>query len=708
MTQTKPQTTEQIRALLDEWLEVEFTFLHTEEPAAALAGLPRREQDFVLGWVRRIASSNIEIAYQFSARVARLLDRMDRQVIEAWALHAMDVYDRSGLRPGLLVIHEVEDFLRQHQERRVGAVFDEVRGVLQTFIQGLSGRRLHLESATTGYTDSETLFLPTVLATQATPEENFLLYKIMATLLWAQTRFGTFRCGLHETLRNHPDPERALHLFHALETLRLKACIGRELPGLRRAMLRLDRKLGLDRLSAPWDACSRALSTPAARAGDTLDWLERLHDTDIPPPVFPYAGELRPELVEVVMEKRIEREKILLRVRLGEMLEDLERKRGEAREPPDRFGLAPAQNHDQDGEPGRLELTLDDAPIAPPGEVRQLMTSIQLDLGEIPDDYLVPAGPGEYDPAQYLEPRADPEAVWSGTYHEEGAHLYQEWDCGRQHYRKDWCVLREKDVSPVHDDFVATTLTKYGNLIKHLRKTFEAMRGEDRLLKRQIHGDDIDIDALIEALADSRDGSEMSDHLFTRMHREERNIAVMFMVDMSGSTKGWINDAERESLVLLCEALETLGDRYAIYGFSGMTRKRCELYRIKTFDEAYGADVQARISGIRPQDYTRMGVTIRHLSRLLNEIEARTRILITLSDGKPDDYNDYRGEYGIEDTRRALIEARRDGIHPYCITIDERARDYLPHLYGPAAYTVVDEVAALPRKVADIYRKLTT
>jgi nitric oxide reductase NorD protein len=261
----------------------------------------------------------------------------------------------------------------------------------------------------------------------------------------------------------------------------------------------------------------------------------------------------------------------------------------------------------------------------------------------------------------------------------------------------------------VHDGFVAETMQRYGGLIRQLRRSFEAMRDEDRVEKRQLEGDNVDFDALVEALADARSGREMSDRLFTRLHRAERNIAVAFMVDMSGSTKGWINDAERESLLLLCEALEALGDRYAIYGFSGMTRKRCELFRIKRIDEAYGEAVKARISGIRPQDYTRMGFAIRHLTRLLNDVEARTKLLITLSDGKPDDYHDgYRGKYGIEDTRKALQEAARSGIHPFCITIDKEARDYLPHLYGAAHYTVVDEVARLPYKVADIYRRLTT
>jgi nitric oxide reductase NorD protein len=269
--------------------------------------------------------------------------------------------------------------------------------------------------------------------------------------------------------------------------------------------------------------------------------------------------------------------------------------------------------------------------------------------------------------------------------------------------------MREKTVTPVHDTFHRDTLDKYAGVVKHLRRKFEALRDENHLDKRQTQGDEVDLDALIEALADAKDGREMSDRLFVRLHRAERNIAVAFLVDMSGSTKGWINEAEREALVLLCEALELLGDRYAIYGFSGTTRKRCELFRIKTFDEPYGDEVKARIAGIRPQEYTRMGFALRHMMKLLNQVEAKTRVLITLSDGRPDDYFDvYRGQYGIEDTRMALLEAARTGIHPFCVTLDRDARDYLPHMYGAARYIILDDVRQLPVKVTDIYRRITT
>jgi nitric oxide reductase NorD protein len=173
----------------------------------------------------------------------------------------------------------------------------------------------------------------------------------------------------------------------------------------------------------------------------------------------------------------------------------------------------------------------------------------------------------------------------------------------------------------------------------------------------------------------------------------------MFMVDMSGSTKGWVNDAERESLVLLCEAIEALGDRYAIYGFSGWTRTRCDIYRIKSLHRSLrccDAATHRRHRGARLHAHgRRRAPPVRPAAGQA----ARHKLLVTLSDGRPDDHGDeYRGRYGIEDTRRALLEAREKGIRSYCVTIDRHGADYLPQLYGPAHYTVIDDAKKLPRK----------
>lgn len=698
-----------IQAQLDTWLEVEFTFLKTGHVARVIAALPASEQRFILQLVRGMASTNVNIAHEFITRAIESLDAMDPASIEAWALHAMDQYDQSGLHAAMKVVRDVEHFIQQSHERNAGAVFEEQAGVLAHFAHGLAGRPLKLAEAEQAWTDTETIFLPPLVARLPSPRENFTLYKAMVAYHWAQNRFGSFRADLHARVCERPDGEAFLALFHALDTERLLACIERELPGLARDITQMLAPLD-DTPDTHWQTAVAPLRTPGTTVDEVLAATEQHLATLSPPSPRCFQGVLDVAAVAETQAARLACEKKEFRHVLRKLADEMKGVREKPGAPDieqPRFETRKLSDPDHP-EGHRVELTFDGEPVPVPDIAHRLTTSIVQDLGEIPDEYLTPAGDGEYDPALFREEEEDPDDVWKGTYHEKGAFLYNEWDYRRQHYRKNWCAVREKDVTPGEPDFYRTTLHKYGGFIKHLRKTFEAMRDEDRLLKRQVYGDDVDIDALVEALADSRDGSEMSDRLFQRMHRTERNIAVCFMVDMSGSTRGWINEAERESLILLAETLETLGDRYAIYGFSGMARKKCEIFRIKTFDETYGDEVRARISGITPQDYTRMGFAIRHLSRILNDIEARTRILITLSDGKPDDYDSYRGEYGIEDTRRALIEARRAGIHPYCITIDREARDYLPHMYGPAAYTLIDEVRKLPLKVSDIYRRLTT
>lgn len=700
---------QEITGLLEGWLEADFSFRKVGPTAERIAALPLSDQDFILDWTKRVASSNLEVAWQFARRAPALIGGMDRRLMEAWVLGACDVYDRLGLRHALMVMEEADHFAERQLEMTAGVLFEDVAGVLGNFVRGLSGRRLAMEQGKAVHTDTEKIFLPGVLARFPRTEDNFKLAKAMVALLWAQTRFGTFRADLAAACAGFPDPERALRQLHGLETLRLSACIARELPGLHRDMARLRQELG-EALPEGWTRFAERLGEPEADVEDSLRLLgDAYRSADFSP--WCYQGELKPEAVAAAFEARREKEKARLRVKLAELLDEHTRHRAPETAEPDAANEPPRFEAEARDEAGRLdlELTLDGLPVAPPEDVKQLMASVWLDFGEIPPEYLVPAGDGEYDASLLGEQRADPDTVWQGTYHEEGAKFYPEWDMGREHYRKNWCVMREKDVTPVHDDFQRVTLEKHAGLVKHLRRAFEAMRDENRLLKRQAYGDDVDIDALVEAIADARDGSEMSDRLFVRMHRAERNIAVAFMVDMSGSTKGWINEAEREALVLLCEALELLGDRYAIYGFSGITRKRCELYRIKTFDEPYDAEVKARISGIRAQEYTRMGFAIRHLTELLKDVEARTKVLITLSDGRPDDYFDvYRGQYGIEDTRMALLEARRAGVHPFCITIDREARDYLPHMYGAARYIILDDVKDLPFKVSDIYRRLTS
>jgi nitric oxide reductase NorD protein len=371
---------------------------------------------------------------------------------------------------------------------------------------------------------------------------------------------------------------------------------------------------------------------------------------------------------------------------------------------PEKTGKATMESERQ-GEETLEFITINDSHIELPDELRKLAREIADDLGQIPSQYISSAmqsagkalAQGNSPPPQEGDPL-------SGT----DLFIYDEWDYRRSGFRKNWCSLLVKKIIPVTGTFVGNTLEKYRSHLAQLKRQFEMMRNQERFVRRQKDGDEIDIDALIETLADIKAGLSPSEELFIRLCRDKRNISVLFLVDMSSSTEGWVNTAIKESLILMCEALEVLGDTYGIYGFSGMRRTRSELFQIKDLAEPYSEEVKGRIAAIAPQEYTRMGPPIRHLTTLLAKDDARIRLLITLSDGKPEDYDDYKGDYAIEDTRHALIEAKAQGVHPFCITIDKQAHAYLPHMYGEVNYICIDEVKKLPSRIPEIYRGLTS
>lgn len=353
----------------------------------------------------------------------------------------------------------------------------------------------------------------------------------------------------------------------------------------------------------------------------------------------------------------------------------------------------------------KVAIQLDNEGLEIPEALAALIREIEEDLGTLPEAY-VQAAAGQAGHGVNRQECDSPEEV--ASFIPVNVHTYNEWDYRRAGYRADWCSLTEKTLHPIRSGFVAGTLEKYQSQLKKLRRQFEMLRTRDRFVRRCRHGDDIDLDALIEALGDSRAGLPPSDRLFVQLLRDERDIAAMFLVDMSNSTEGWVGVAVKEALVLLAEALEVVGDRYGISGFSGMRRSRSELFHIKHLDEPYDAEVQGRIAAIGPKEYTRIGPPIRHLTKKLLKTQSNVRLLLVISDGKPEDYDDYKGRYAIEDTRKALLEARGCGVYSFCITIDKSAHDYLAHMFGRGNYIFVDEVPSLPAKMTEMYRLLTS
>ena len=350
--------------------------------------------------------------------------------------------------------------------------------------------------------------------------------------------------------------------------------------------------------------------------------------------------------------------------------------------------------------------------------------------------------------AQTLRPESAEEV-------EQGAYYYDEWDYQLNDYRVSWCRMKEKHLKLGCSDFVAKTLEAYAGLVADVRRQFKMLRPElFKKIPQLERGEEIDLNAAIEASVDRQAGLSPSEKIYIERERKERDFSTLFLLDMSASTNDRVDgktgtgtvlplpagktiinprfydpeyvlpsassepegkrviDIEKEALVVMAEALKEIGDDYAMYGFSSYGRKEVEFFAIKDFDEAYDEDVKKRIDGIEPQRSTRMGTAIRHALTKIAGRRAKTKNIILISDGYPQDHDygeDRAGtEYGLQDTKMAIQEAARRNTQLFCLTVDLVGNDYLRKMCHDSQYLVIEETDELPRVLPKIYRRLTT
>ena len=287
---------------------------------------------------------------------------------------------------------------------------------------------------------------------------------------------------------------------------------------------------------------------------------------------------------------------------------------------------------------------------------------------------------------------------------------YPEWDWKRHRYLPDHCrviaepaALEGEEWRP-DDDAIRR--------IRLVRRQFEAMRPRRQPMTGQPDGDDLDLSALVRSVADRRAGGYGSERVYGAVRTVARDLSVCVLVDVSLSTDSYVEerrvlDVEKEALLALSHGLAACGDEHAILTFTSHRRHRVEVRTVKDFEERLDARVLRRIQALKPGSYTRMGAALRHATFRLKDRPHTHRLLLLLTDGKPNDTDHYEGRHAIEDTRVAVQEARRAGLRLFGITVDEQGRDYLPYIFGTGAYAIFPHVARLPAALPAIYRQLT-
>jgi len=286
-----------------------------------------------------------------------------------------------------------------------------------------------------------------------------------------------------------------------------------------------------------------------------------------------------------------------------------------------------------------------------------------------------------------------------------------EWDYRKQHLLEERCLIQPmlpKDAAP------KKLPAKLQKTAKSIQAQFEQLQTLRYWLKAQPQGEELDLSAWLDYHVESKIGPTAEKGLFRSFRGNNRDLSCLMLADLSMSTDAYLDDDNRvidvvqDSLLLFGEALQTVGDNFAMYGFSSVRRNNVRYTLLKNFNEQYDDNIRGRLQAIRPGFYTRMGAAIRQSTKILSEQKTSQKLMLILTDGKPNDIDHYEGRFGVEDTRQAIIEAGKLGIKPFCITIDQEAEDYLPYLFGSGGYTVILRPSQLPVRLPQLYHQLTS
>jgi nitric oxide reductase NorD protein len=720
---------------------------------SVMAELSKREREYerslvleVLSIVQALAEAHPLAAIECFRAAPRALQTASLRQFAHWAERGVELTKGNQRRVQAYFGLESRGSQESLREADGGLPLDSVSNMLRLYVEALTGKELKIATVheiptETTIGDGTTIFLPTVVAQFEDSDDNFRLYKVLAAHGAGQIEFGTYErstdelraafLAIEERFRSKrvserktrpamprdlgygslfalfPDPVLARRLFATIENGRIDSRLRLKYRGIRRDLdFVRDRlfhsrppaeSLPLD--EAPFEILLR-VALGAAVGADTqrlfgvlVDAVEGLFARH----VFGREAGLSDSFLATADAYELFTSALVQG--------DLEAQTGESPQEEETEGDAAPSKPDPDA-PRRSQDRKD---AMPSGQVAHWSQRTETDLSDELDSLATQTN------ADASEQELEPGDI---------AVDYDEWDRELGDYRAGWCRVIERRGSRGTRSFVDLVRSRYSGAISSIRYQFQLMRPENlRRIRGELDGEEFDLQAVIDHAIDRRATGKSTDRLYIRTLRRQRDVAVAFLLDMSSSTARSISrypnqpyshpgrriiDIEKEGLVLMSEALEAVGDLYAMHGFSSEGRRNVKFLVFKEFNEAYSADVEKRLGGISYLNNTRLGAAIRHSAAKLAAQEQRTKLLVVLSDGRPYDHDYGDSRYAREDTKMALRQAQRAGITPFCITIDRESEDQLKDLYGEVGYTIIDDVLSLPERMPAIYRRLTT
>jgi len=732
--------------------------LNADANRAAAIELSRR----VLALTKEIAAVDGEAALACFRSSARALRSVSIEQFEQWARRGL-TSGRSDARARRSYFSlETRGSYEALHSGSAGLALDSIQHLLRLYVEALTGREVDIAPLAAvpdeaRIDDGRTIHLPSLVNEFGDEDLDFRLYKVLAAHAAGQIEFGTYArgdmlgaarsaiaarysdenvdaldafsladeivqlrkdqeeapqitpsddIGYRDVLRMFPMPQLARRVFGTLENGRIDRRLRRTYRGLSRDLDLIRQHLSRSRpriTELPGSLVPFELLFQVTMLGGAREDARIAH------------GQIVSELETIVSdyllrEQTTVADTLMATSRVYDLFQT----------------VTPIDDSVQQVEAPEDETESDDDSAANERMKQQQAerTPERRDARELFNAWNDPSPESDPDELAGAEAWSEAEAPEQALAEGEVAYNYDEWDRELTDHRLGWCRVVEKKVKHGDKNFVDQTKERHKGVISSIRHQFQLMKPENLTrVANEVDGEEFDLNAVIDFVIDRRADGYQSERIYTKRLRRRRDVAVSFLLDQSSSTARTIGrhplqpytrpgrriiEIEKEGLVLMSEALEAVGDVYSINGFTSEGRRNVKFYVVKDFNEKYGDEVKRRIGGITYQNNTRLGAAIRHATAKLAEQDARTRLLIVLSDGRPYDHDYGDARYAREDTREALRQAKNEGITPFCITIDRESEAELRDLYGEIGYTIIDDVLSLPERLPGIYRRLTT
>ena len=733
--------------------------LNADMNRAAAVELSRR----VLALTKEIAAVDGEAALACFRSSARALRSVSIEQFETWARRGLTSGRTDARARRSYFSLETRGSYEALHSGGAGLALDTVQHLLRLYVEALTGREVEIAPLAAvpdeaRIDDGRTIHLPSLVNEFGDDYLDFRLYKVLAAHAAGQIEFGTYQrggmlpvaysaiatryspenvnaldafaladqmvqlredqteskpltikppedLGYREVLKVFPLPQLARRVFGTLENGRIDRRLRRRYRGLSRDLDLIRQHLSRSRPNiielpgslVPFELLFQITMLGGAREDARIAYGQIV--SEIETIVSEYLSRDETTVADTLMATSRVYDLFQSVIPVDDSVQQVE---------------VPEEQTESDDDSAAIERM----------KQRSEQRSERRDARELFNAWNDPSAEGDPDELAGAEAWSEAETPEQVLAEGEVAYNYDEWDRELTDHRLGWCRVVEKKVKHGDRHFVDQTKERHKGVISSIRHQFQLMKPENLTrVANEVDGEEFDLNAVIDFVIDRRADGYQSERIYTKRLRRRRDVAVSFLLDQSSSTARTIGrhplqpytrpgrriiEIEKEGLVLMSEALEAVGDVYSINGFTSEGRRNVKFYVVKDFNEKDNDEVKRRIGGITYQNNTRLGAAIRHATAKLAKQDARTRLLIVLSDGRPYDHDYGDARYAREDTREALRQAKNEGITPFCITIDRESEAELRDLYGEVGYTIIDDVLSLPERLPGIYRRLTT